>query len=64
MESDSGISVNLSHFDSGTVRRGGEVEVGEVGRGGEEAPPPPSKPPPINLSSAIRAQFEEEFCNW
>ena len=23
MESDSGISVNLSHFDGGTVRRGG-----------------------------------------
>ena len=36
MESDSGISVNLSHFDGGTVRRGGgdAVTVAQVINGG------------------------------
>ena len=39
MESDSGISVNLSHFDGGTVRRGGggdAVTVAQVINGESE----------------------------
>jgi len=69
MESDSGISVNLSHFDPDVGRqpdRGEEQRVTvaqiEISQPRLSIPPPP--PPTLGLSSAIREQFEEDFSSW
>lgn len=70
MESDSGISVNLSHFDPELTNRSRQdqgVTVAQIIN--ERASPPrlslpPPPPPPVGLSFAIREQFEEEFCDW
>ena len=68
-ESDSGISVNLSHFDPElTGRREGRTEGGGRETASPPPPPPPSQPtpppPPLGLTEAIREQFAAEFSEW
>jgi len=63
-ESDSGISVNLSHFDPDLTNRSGghQHPINERPSPVLSLPPPP--PPPIGLTAAIREQFVQEFSEW
>jgi len=66
-ESDSGISINLSHFDpdlSSQARQEDTVSESKNSMILNLPPPPPVTPPPIDLPSAVREFFKDEYSTW